>query len=55
VHPWFLVKEAQGRDGGAAGLGLAIIRHAAQVHGREVPAWSHPEGGLVVALILPAL
>ena len=39
---------------GGAGLGLAIARRAVEIHGGTIAARNHPEGGLEVAIRLPA-
>lgn len=43
---------ARSADGGL-GLGLAIVRSVAEVHGGEVEAEANPDGGLIVTLRLP--
>lgn len=51
--PFFRIEAARDRQSGGAGLGLAITQRAVQLHGGTVQARNHPEGGLVVELILP--
>jgi two-component system sensor histidine kinase CpxA len=53
-EPFFRVEEARERDRGGAGLGLAIAARAVRLHGGEVVARNRPEGGLEVAMTLPA-
>ncbi len=43
------------RNGGGLGLGLAIVRTVAQLHGGAVLCTSVPSRGTVVTLVLPAL
>lgn len=51
--PFFRVEEARDRQSGGTGLGLAITQRAVQLHGGQVAARNHPQGGLVVELHLP--
>lgn len=51
--PFARVQAARDRASGGAGLGLAITARAVRLHGGEVRAENHPEGGLVVTLTLP--
>jgi signal transduction histidine kinase len=41
------------RDGGGAGLGLAIVRAVAEAHGGTVEASNVPGGGASVVLSIP--
>ncbi|MEZ5099624.1 MAG: HAMP domain-containing sensor histidine kinase [Thermoleophilia bacterium] len=43
-----------GRSGGGAGLGLAIVATIAQAHGGTAHAKSRPDGGATVTIELPA-
>jgi signal transduction histidine kinase len=52
-EPFVRVGEARDRRSGGYGLGLAIAERAVRVHGGEIRAHNHPEGGLVVTLRLP--
>ncbi len=52
-EPFARVGEARRRSDGGHGLGLAITARAVRLHGGEVEAANHPEGGLVVTLRLP--
>jgi signal transduction histidine kinase len=47
-------RRLEARTGGGAGLGLAIARSVAAVHGTTVQARSRPEGGLDVEVVLVA-
>jgi len=47
------VADARDRQTGGAGLGLAITRRAAQLHGGTVSASNAPGGGLIVEIKLP--
>lgn len=51
--PFFRIEEARDRQSGGTGLGLAITQRAIQLHGGQVQARNHPQGGLVVELLLP--
>ncbi|WPP01343.1 ATP-binding protein [Pseudomonas sp. HR96] len=52
---FYRVENSRSRSSGGAGLGLAICRGIAQVHGGELSAQSSPFGGLWLTLRLPAL
>lgn len=52
-EPFFRVEESRCRDTGGFGLGLAIVRQVAQIHGGSVHLANRPEGGLRATLILP--
>jgi len=51
--PFFRVEEGRDRDSGGVGLGLAIVRQAALLHGGSVTAQNGTGGGLVVRLEFP--
>lgn len=52
-EPFARVGEARERSDGGHGLGLAITARAVRLHGGEVEAANHPDGGLIVTLHLP--
>jgi two-component system sensor histidine kinase CpxA len=52
-RPFYRVASARDRDSGGAGLGLAITREAARLHGGSVLARDVPGGGLEVQIKLP--
>ena len=54
-EPFYRVDAARDRAGGGEGLGLAIAARAIAVHGGSIEAHNVPEGGLEVAMRLPAL
>ena len=54
-EPFYRVDAARDRAGGGEGLGLAIAARAIVVHGGSIEARNVPEGGLEVAMRLPAL
>ena len=55
-EPFVRGSEARERHGGGTGhgLGLAIAKHAVELHGGTISAANHPEGGLVVTIALPS-
>ena len=54
-EPFYRVDAARDRAGGGEGLGLAIAARAIAVHGGTIEARNLPEGGLEIAMRLPAL
>jgi signal transduction histidine kinase len=54
-EPFYRVDAARDRAGGGEGLGLAIAARAIAVHGGSIEAHNAPDGGLEVAMRLPAL
>jgi signal transduction histidine kinase len=54
-EPFYRVDAARDRAGGGEGLGLAIAARAIAVHGGSIEARNAPDGGLEVAMRLPAL
>src|SRR6185437_5069604 len=54
-EPFYRVDAARDRAGGGEGLGLAIAARAIAVHGGTNEAHNVPDGGLEVAMRLPAL
>ncbi len=53
-EPFYRVEEARDRASGGVGLGLAIAARAVRAHGGTISAANHPEGGLVVTVLLPS-
>lgn len=51
--PFYRVADARDRQSGGTGIGLAIAERAVKLHLGEIRAENHPEGGLVVEIILP--
>jgi two-component system sensor histidine kinase CpxA len=54
-EPFYRVDAARDRAGGGEGLGLAIAARAIAVHGGNIEAHNVPDGGLEVAMRLPAM
>ncbi len=54
-EPFYRVDAARDRAVGGEGLGLAIAARAIAVHGGSIEAHNAPDGGLEVAMRLPAL
>lgn len=50
---FYRADRSRSRVGGGAGLGLAIARQLAEVHGGQLTAHNHPEGGAEFILTLP--
>lgn len=53
LEPFVRLDTAQGAASGGAGLGLAIARDAAALHGGELALENRTEGGLRASLLLP--
>jgi len=51
--PFVRVGEARDRGSGGYGLGLAIAKRAILLHGGEIAAANHPDGGLEITIRLP--
>ncbi len=52
-EPFTRLSTAQNHHLGGTGLGLSISRNLAHAHGGELLIQNHPEGGLLVSIILP--
>lgn len=52
--PFYRVETSRSRESGGTGLGLTIARNITEQHGGSISLSNHPEGGLEVALMLPA-
>ena len=50
---FYRVDESRTRNGGGAGLGLAIARWAVQVHGGQITVHDGPRGGAEFRIVLP--
>jgi two-component system sensor histidine kinase CpxA len=53
-EPFHRVEDSRTPGRGGAGLGLAIAKRAALIHGGSIRASNAPEGGLIVELCIPA-
>ena len=53
AEPFFRLEADRGRDSGGAGLGLPIVRTAAEREGGRLEIANRPEGGLRAAIVLP--
>jgi len=53
VEPYVRLETSRSRATGGVGLGLAIARDAAQLHGGELRLENRPAGGLRATLLLP--
>jgi two-component system sensor histidine kinase CpxA len=51
--PFVRVGDARDRASGGYGLGLAIAKRAILLHGGEIAAANHPDGGLEITIRLP--
>ncbi len=51
--PFYRLEQSRNRQTGGTGLGLSIAGNIVQNHGGKIQLSNHPEGGLVVTLILP--
>jgi signal transduction histidine kinase len=54
-EPFYRAESSRNRATGGMGLGLAIVRAAAQRHGGDVTLANRPEGGLSAKVTLPTL
>lgn len=53
-EPFFRTREsAESKDSRGTGLGLAIAERAVSVNGGSISARNHPDGGLLVRIVLP--
>jgi len=52
-RPFYRLDEARNQNEGGAGLGLAIARDIARLHGGDVTLGSSPLGGLRATVIVP--
>lgn len=52
-RPFYRVSESRDRDSGGTGVGLAIAEQAIKIHGGRISAENHPEGGLLLTILLP--
>jgi signal transduction histidine kinase len=52
-QPFYRADTARNIDDGGVGLGLSIVDNLARAYGGEMQIYNHPEGGLVVTLVLP--
>ncbi|MEZ5525737.1 MAG: ATP-binding protein [Pseudomonadales bacterium] len=52
-EPFYREADARDRASGGYGLGLAIAQRAIRLHGGEISAQNHPDGGLEVEIRLP--
>jgi signal transduction histidine kinase len=53
-EPFVRVGKGGGETGGGYGIGLAVVRHVARLHGAEVTVADAPGGGARVTLAMPA-
>lgn len=53
--PFVRVGDARDRGSGGYGLGLAIAQRSIALHGGEIDADNHPDGGLQIIIMLPIL
>jgi len=52
-EPFFRVADARDRQSGGTGIGLAIAERAVKLHSGTILAHNHPDGGLLVRVVLP--
>ena len=53
-EPFFRTREsAASNKAGGSGLGLAIAERAVRINGGTISARNHPDGGLLVRIVLP--
>jgi heavy metal sensor kinase len=50
---FFRVDQSRTRNGGGAGLGLAIAKWAVEIHGGQIAVHEHPGGGAEFRILLP--
>jgi signal transduction histidine kinase len=50
---FYRVEPSRSRDTGGSGLGLTLVRAAAQAHGGSLELENRPEGGLLARILLP--
>jgi two-component system sensor histidine kinase CpxA len=53
-EPFFRTRDsAASNEAGGSGLGLAIAERAVRLNGGTISARNHPDGGLLVRIVLP--
>jgi two-component system sensor histidine kinase CpxA len=52
-RPFFRVSKSRNQQGGGSGVGLAIAERAIELHGGEITATNHPDGGMLFTIRLP--
>lgn len=50
---FYRLDAGRGRDSGGSGLGLAVVKHVARVHGGTISVRNAPDGGCLFVLTLP--
>jgi two-component system, OmpR family, sensor histidine kinase SenX3 len=50
---FFRVDESRTRNGGGAGLGLAIAKWAVEIHGGQITVEARPGGGSEFRILIP--
>lgn len=51
--PFYRIEHSRSRESGGTGLGLSIARNIVLRHNGELTLTNHPEGGLLVRVVLP--
>ena len=51
--PFYRIAPSRDRNSGGSGIGLAITERAVKIHNGSINAANHPEGGLIITIMLP--
>lgn len=54
-QPFYRTDEARARESGGYGLGLAIAQRSVALHKGEISAYTQPEAGLCILVVLPKI